>query len=463
MSTNGASPLVCVVDDDLLVRESVEGLLREDGFQVDSFESAEGFLGRARPEPPACLIVDLMLPGMSGLELHQELARTGLDAPVILLTAFGDVPMSVRALKAGALDFLTKPCDDDDLLAAVRRAVSRRYPARVSAARIGGIVGESEALQAVLQQVELVADTDATVLITGESGTGKELVARAIHERSHRRKGPLVRVNCAAIPESLFESELFGYVRGAFTGALNDRAGRFEAAQGGTLMLDEIGEVPLAMQPKLLRVLQEKEFERVGETRARKIDVRIVAATNRDLAAEVAAGRFRGDLFYRLNVFPIENPPLRDRREDIPMLAEHFIQALADRLRRPPPRLTEAALRQLMTRDWPGNIRELENVIERAIILARDGALRFDPPPAAAGPRPPSTSSPLPLLSRAALEKHQRDAIVAALERSGGRVSGPGGAAELLGMKTSTLFSRMSVLGLRQTDRLSTRTDRTPA
>src|SRR5713101_6854657 len=450
MSTNGASPLVCVVDDDLLVRESVEGLLREDGFQVDSFESAESFLGRPPREPPACLIVDLMLPGMSGLELHQELARTGTDIPIILLTAYGDVPMSVRAMKAGALDFLTKPCDDDDLLAAVRRAVSRRYPARVSAARTSGIVGESEALEAVLQQVELVADTDATVLITGESGTGKELVARAIHERSQRRKGPLVRVNCAAIPESLFESELFGYVRGAFTGALNDRAGRCEAAQGGTLMLDEIGEVPLAMQPKLLRVLQEKEFERVGETRARKIDVRIVAATNRDLAAEVAAGRFRGDLFYRLNVFPIENPPLRDRREDIPLLAEHFIETSARRLRRQAPRLSEAALRQLMTRDWPGNIRELENVIERAIILARDGQLRFDPRPAAAAPPPPSRPGALPLLSRAAMEKHQRDAIVGALERSGGRVSGPGGAAELLGMKTSTLFSRMNVLGLRQ-------------
>src|SRR5258706_16138163 len=317
MSTN-AGPLVCVVNDSLLVREPVEGLLREDSFQ---------------------------------------------------------------------------------------------------AARIGGIVGESEALQAVLQQIELVADTDATVLITGESGTGKELVARAIHERSHRRKAPLVRVNCAAIPDSLFESELFGYVRGAFTGALNDRAGRFEAAQGGSLMLDEIGEVPLAMQPKLLRVLQEKEFERVGETRPRKIDVRIVAATNRDLAAEVAAGRFRADLFYRLNVFPIDNPPLRDRREDIPLLAEHFIQTSARRLRRPAPRLSEVALRQLMTRDWPGNIRELENVIERAIILARDGQLRFDSRPALAAPRPPSTSSSLPLLSRAAMAKHQSDAIVAALER----------------------------------------------
>ena len=337
----------------------------------------------------------------------------------------------------------------DDLLGAASRAVSPRAPLRAmsAAARSAGMVGASEALEFVLEQIELVADTDATVLITGESGTGKELVARAIHERSPRRKAPLVRVNCAAIPESLFESELFGYAKGAFTGALSDRIGRVESAQGGTLMLDEIGEVPLAMQPKLLRVLQAKELERVGETRPRRIDVRIVAATNRDLAADVEAGRFRADLFYRLNVFPIHNPPLRERRQDIPVLAEHFIQSCARRLRRQPPRLDETASRQLMSHDWPGNIRELENAIERAIILARDGQVRFDLAPVT---RPSSAAGALPLLSRAALERHQRDAIVAALDRTGGRVSGPGGAAELLGMKTSTLFSRMTALGLRK-------------
>jgi DNA-binding NtrC family response regulator len=451
------------VDDDVLVRESVEGLFREEGFHVDMFESAEGFLGRTRREAPDCLVVDLMLPGMSGLELHQELARTGMDTPTILLTGHGDIRTSVRAMKAGAVDVLTKPYDADDLVAAVRQAVSRRSAQRGagSAHRIDGMVGASESLLRVLEEVELVADTDATVLITGESGTGKELVARAIHERS-RRTGPLVRMNCAAIPESLFESELFGHARGAFTGALHDRAGRFEAAQGGTLLLDEIGEVPLAMQPKLLRVIQEKELERVGETRPRKVDVRIVAATNRDLAAEVASGRFREDLFYRLNVFPIANPPLRERREDIPLLAEHFVQASARRLRRPAPRLTEAALRQLAAREWPGNIRELENAIERAVILAVDGQLRFDAPGAAATVRPqstgmvassgtvPSSGKALPLLSRAAVEQHQRETIVAALEQTAGRVSGPRGAAELLGMKPSTLFSRMTVLGLRQ-------------
>ena len=446
MSLSSAKPLVCVVDDDPLVRESVEGLLLQEGLRVAPFESAESFLGGPRSEPPACLITDLVLPGMSGLELHHELARSGMDIPVILLTAHGDIRTSVQAMKAGAFDFLTKPYDRDDLLALVRRAVSWRVPTplRERTPRIDGIVGDSAPVQAVLEQIELVADTDATVLITGESGTGKELVARAIHERSLRRKGPLVKVNCAAIADSLFESELFGHVKGAFTGALNDRPGRFEAAHGGTLVLDEVGELPLALQPKLLRVLQEKEFERVGETRPRRIDVRIIAATNRDLAAEVEAGRFRADLYYRLNVFPIEVPPLRARREDIPALAEHFVQSAARRLRRPPLRLTEAALRQLITRGWPGNIRELQSVIERAMILARDGQVRFDSPASA------SHSAPLPLLSREALAKHQRDVIVAALARSGGRVSGPGGAAELLGVNSSTLFSRMSVLGLRQ-------------
>src|SRR5262245_49583007 len=355
MTATALRPLVCVVDDDFLVRESVEGLFREEGFHVDMFESAEGFLGRTRREEPDCLVVDLVLPGMSGLDLHHELARTGMGAPTILLTGHGDIRTSVRAMKAGALDVITKPYDADDLLAAVRRAVSRHSSG--IARRIGGMVGEGQALRTVVDQVDLVADTDATVLVTGESGTGKELVARAIHDRS-RRRGPLVRMNCAAIPETLFESELFGHARGSFTGALNDRVGRFEAAQGGTLFLDEIAEMPLAMQPKLLRVIQDKELERVGETRPRKVDVRIVAATNRNLQAEVEEGRFRADLFYRLSVFPIEIPPLRERREDIPLLAEHFVQAAARRLRRTPPRLTETGVRLLATRDWPGNIRE---------------------------------------------------------------------------------------------------------
>ena len=312
----------------------------------------------------------------------------------------------------------------------------------------GNLVGESPALRKVQQQIDLVAPTQATVLITGESGTGKELVARAIHERSPRRERPMITVNCSAIPEALFESEFFGHARGAFTGAQRDKPGRFELASGGTLFLDEIGELPLPMQAKLLRVLQEQEVERVGETKARKIDVRVLAATNRDLAAEVEAGRFRQDLFYRLSVFPIENPPLRERREDIPRLAEHFIRVAAKRMNRRPPKFTNAAARQLSARDWPGNVRELQNAVERAVILSQGNPLLFDEPSAP----PQAQASPLvevaSLLTRSELKARERESLAAALAQSGGKIFGPDGAAALLGMKPTTLASRIKVLGL---------------
>ncbi len=321
----------------------------------------------------------------------------------------------------------------------------------VIAASGGDLIGESPALREVLRQIALVAASDTTVLITGESGTGKELVARAIHERSPRRDRSLVKVNCGAVPEALFESEFFGHVKGAFTGALRDKPGRFELADGGTLFLDEIGEIPFPMQAKLLRVLQEREVERVGDTRSRKLNVRIVAATNRKLKDEVIAGRFREDLFYRLSVFPIENPPLRDRRDDIPRLAEHFVRAAARRLGRKPPKLTAGAARQLAEQDWPGNIRELQNAVERAVILAQNGPLVFDPPaprplsPAAAMPPPP-----VPLLTRAELKQRERESIAAALTQTQGKVFGPDGAAAILGMKPTTLATRIKTLGLQR-------------
>jgi PAS domain S-box-containing protein len=318
-----------------------------------------------------------------------------------------------------------------------------------SAQNLGDIIGESPAVRKVMHQIRLVAPTDAAVLITGESGTGKELVARAIHENSPRQGRALIKVNCGAVPETLFESEFFGHMRGAFTGAVRDKPGRFELADGGTIFLDEIGEVPLPMQAKLLRVLQEQEIERVGDTRVRKINVRIIAATNRDLKAEVEAGRFRQDLFYRLSVFPIENPPLRERREDIPRLADHFIRTAAKRMGRRPPKLTQAAARQLSAHDWPGNVRELQNAVERAVILARGGPLQFDPQPT----RPLSASAPqiadgTPLVTRAELKQRERESITAALAQTGGKVSGPDGAAALLGTKSTTLASRMKALGL---------------
>jgi len=338
--------------------------------------------------------------------------------------------------------------------------------AEVSAAQgTSDLIGDSPALRKVRQQIELVAPTDATVLITGESGTGKELVARAIHEQSPRHDRPMVKVNCGAVPEALFESEFFGHVKGAFTGALRDKPGRFELAHGGTLFLDEIGEVPLAMQAKLLRALQEREIERIGDTRPRKVDVRIVAATNRDLKREVDTGRFRQDLFYRLSVFPIDNPPLRERREDIPALAQHFVQAAAQRFRVRPPRLTNKAIRQLSEERWPGNVRELQNLIERAVILSQGGPLQFDALLPAANPLEHSDSASMPMAvvseppatgvrnfaisTRTELRQRERESIVAALAQTNGRVFGPHGAAVILGMKPTTLASRIKALGLR--------------
>ncbi len=326
-----------------------------------------------------------------------------------------------------------------------------------------GIIGESAAIQNILRQVELVAPADATVLISGESGTGKELIARAIHEASKRSDRPLIRVNCAAIPRELFESEFFGHVRGAFTGALRDRIGRFELADGGTLFLDEVGEIPLELQGKLLRVLQEGQFERVGEERTRNVDVRVIAATNRDLREEVRRGRFREDLYFRLNVVPIQSVPLRERREDIPLLAMHFLRGAHRKLDSADLRLTEGDIRRLTRYDWPGNVRELENVIERAAILARQGRLRIDLPdmqaPELPSPRKAAgrgdaqgNEAEPDWLTESERRSRDRDHIRAALEACGGKVFGPGGAAELLGVKPTTLASRIKALGLRRTD-----------
>ena len=315
-----------------------------------------------------------------------------------------------------------------------------------------GIIGRSPAIEATLRQIDLVAGTDATVLVTGESGTGKELIARAIHEASRRRDRPLIRVNCAAVPRELFESEFFGHAKGAFTGALRDRVGRFELADGGTLFLDEVGEIPLDLQGKLLRVLQERSFERVGDERTRAVDVRLIAATNRDLRDEVRRGRFREDLYFRLNVFPIAASPLRERPEDIPLIAQHFLKGAARRLNIPEPRLTEGDARRLARYPWPGNVRELENVIERGAILAVRGRLHLDLPeaePAARGrdamPSLAPTTQPVTEAERRARDRAE---IEAALVMTGGKVFGEGGAAELLGLRPTTLASRIKVLGI---------------
>lgn len=324
----------------------------------------------------------------------------------------------------------------------------------LEAKAFGEIVGVSPALQKIQRQIELVAGTDASVLIQGESGTGKELVAREIHQRSARADEPLITVNCASIPRELYESEFFGHVKGAFTGAVRDRGGRFEAADGGTILLDEVGEIPLDLQAKLLRVLQEGEYERIGDERTRRVDVRVVAATNRDLRQEVERGRFRSDLYYRLNVFPIDVPPLRERKEDIGVLAAHFLREAGVRVGAEESSLTAANVRALEAYHWPGNARELRNVIERAVITAGEGRLRFEPLlTSQARPRPRPRADEAEVFSEEEMLRFQRTNIERALEQTGGKVYGEAGAAHLLGIKPTTLASRMKKLGISRRER----------
>jgi len=462
---------VCVVDDDRAMRESLRNLLRSAGLNVQTFASAHQFLTSPRPAAPGCLVLDVQLPGLSGLELQQELSRGQAPLPIIFITGHGDIPMAVRAMKAGAIDFLTKPFRAEDLLSAVTQALHHGHQMasntptptqeildmeddRCSDRQFSDIVGHSAALCHVLQQVETVAPTEATVLIYGETGTGKELIARVIHNRSARRQHAFVTLNCAAMPTGLLESELFGHEKGAFTGAVTQRVGRFELAHRGTLFLDEIGELPLEVQPKLLRVLQEREFERLGSARTLHTDARLIAATNRDLAAMVAAQTFRADLFYRLNVFPVHVPPLRERPDDIPLLVRYFAQQYARRMGKTLTTIPADTMQTLIQYAWPGNIRELQNVIERAVILSPEPVLQvpcseLTPQAAEARPRPhetPALAGRPPI--RNVLEEAERQHILQALEETRWVVAGPQGAAARLGLPRSTLQRRIQQFGL---------------
>jgi DNA-binding NtrC family response regulator len=458
------NPCVFVVDDDRSIRESLSDLIRSVGLNVQTFASAPEFLASPRPGAPSCLVLDVQLPGLSGLDLQRELARDEVPMPIIFITGHGDIPMTVQAMKAGAVEFLTKPCRDDDLLDAIEQAISRgrqlkpcnnepadETPGGEDAlrrdSRFSEIVGHSAALRRVLTAVETVAPTDATVLLAGETGTGKELIARAIHTLSRRRANPFVTLNCAAIPTGLLESELFGHERGAFTGAIGRRIGRFELAHRGTLVLDEVGDLPLELQPKLLRVLQEREFERLGSTRTVHTDARLIVATNTDLAQMVAAKHFRGDLYYRLNVFPIVIPPLRERREDIPLLVRYFVHTYARRLHKRIGTIPPTAMTALMAYDWPGNIRELEHFIERSVILSRGLELQ---PPLAELPHPmPSPSAVASSAHHAVtLRDAEREHIRRALEETQWVMSGSAGAAARLGLKRTTLQAMVKRLGL---------------
>ncbi|MBI4272007.1 MAG: sigma-54-dependent Fis family transcriptional regulator [Candidatus Rokubacteria bacterium] len=387
-----------VADDDPGLRESLERTLTREGFHVVLASDGNAALERLRGGGIDLVLTDLKMPGLTGIEVLRAAKAIAPDVDVILLTAFGTVEEAVRAMKAGAYDFLTKPFQRPQVLRLIRQALERRdliqqnreLQQRLDVLLQQGIaIGSSPAFRRMMMLVDQVADSSATVLIQGESGTGKELVAKTIHARSARTKGPFVAVNCAALPEALLESELFGYEKGAFTGAAGRKEGRFELADGGTLFLDEVADLSPVTQPKILRVLQEGEFERLGGTRTIRVDVRVVAATNQDLAQMVREKRFREDLYYRLNVITINVPPLRERREDIHVLAQHFLRMYAAKNNRKLEGFTDEALRRLEAYAWPGNVRELENVIERGVVLARSAQMDIaDLPPEIAGATP---------------------------------------------------------------------------
>ncbi len=369
-----------VADDDAAVRESLERTLAREGYTVVLAPDGQAAIERLRDGGIDLVLSDLKMPGLNGLELLREVKAISPDLDVIMLTAFGTVEEAVKAMKDGAVDFLTKPFQRAQLVRVIRKALERRALIQENKAlqqrlddllREGDYIGVSGAFRRMMRLVDQVANSSATVLVHGESGTGKEGAARAIHQRSPRRAGPFVAVNCAALPETLLESELFGHEKGAFTGAAGRKEGRFELADGGTLFLDEVGDLSPVTQAKLLRVLQEGEFERVGGTRTIRVDVRIVAATNQDLGALVREKRFREDLYYRLNVITITAPPLRERREDVAVLAQHFLRLYAAKNNRRLDAFSDDALACLEAYGWPGNVRELENVVERAVVLAR--------------------------------------------------------------------------------------------
>ncbi|MFK4763747.1 sigma-54-dependent transcriptional regulator [Desulfobaculum sp. SPO524] len=396
MREYGEARRVLVVDDEPALRLLVGAVLRDAGWHVMEAESAEDALGMLPDAGPDVVLLDMRMPGMDGLEALGAIRAAVPGVPVVMLTAYGTVGSAVDAMKKGAFDYLTKPADNEELKAVLDKAwdysrlVAENRELRQETGISEGFIGQTPQMERVRDLITQTGPTEATVLVMGESGTGKELVAAALHDVSARAKGPLIKVNCAALPGDLLESELFGYVKGAFTGATRDKPGRFQLASGGTLLLDEIGEMPLELQAKLLRALQERIVEPLGAVGAVPVDVRIVAATNRDLAAEVAAGRFREDLYYRLNVLEIRIPPLRERMDDMPLLVAHLLEKLGRKNRKQMREVSPRFLEVLSHYAWPGNVRELENALERALVLSRTDSLREEdlPPQVRAGGTP---------------------------------------------------------------------------
>jgi two-component system response regulator HydG len=441
---------VLVVDDEPSILESLSRIFAKEGYTVLTAPDARAGLDLLRRHPVNVLITDLVMPNMSGTDLLKAAKAVAPEAEVVMMTAYGTVENAVEAMKEGAYDFVTKPLKRAHIASVVRRAVekqslvveNRTLKAQLEATRRRSIVGNSLPWRRMMEVVMQSAPSSATVLIQGESGTGKELLARAIHEHSQRSSGPFVPVNCAAIPETIMEAELFGYERGAFTGAVSRRDGRFSLAHTGSLFLDEVGEISPQVQVKLLRVLQEGEFERLGG-RTQKVDIRLVAATNKDLASEVKEGRFREDLYYRLNVITVYVPPLRDRVDDVPLLADFFLRRYAEKNTKEVTSFTRVAMERLTAYHWPGNVRELENVVERAVVLTKERVIDEDVLPRALFDAEASAGQTLSVAVGTPLEEVERRLILETLRRTKGdkRL-----AAQLLGIATRTIYRRLESL-----------------
>lgn len=440
---------IMIVDDEASVRQSLAAWFEDDGYTMVTAQNAAEALQRLQERTIDIILLDIKMPGMDGLALQDRIREFNSEVIIIIITAFATVDTAVRALKAGAFDYTTKPVDPDELTHLVRKAIENIRLHRENRALresldqlqyVDDIVGQSPQMQKVLELVKTVAPTDSTVLILGESGTGKELIARAIHMNSRRRYFPLIPVNCGAIPETLLESELFGHEKGAFTGAQYRRKGKFEMAQGGTLFLDEIGTLGLKSQVDLLRVLQDKEFHRIGGERLVKADFRLICATNVDLEEEVKHARFREDLYYRINVFTILLPPLRDRRADIPILARHFIERHAKAMNKPVPELSSAAMDVLLTHNWPGNVRELENALERALVINKGTAIAPDDLPVQVGRATVGTRN-------TTLAEIEKEHILQTLESHGWNITR---SAEQLGIDRVTLYNKIEKYGLKR-------------
>ena len=446
---------VLVVDDEKAMLLALKGLLGKEGYQVETAASGEEALRRIETGSFHVVITDLSMDGTSGMQVLEHARTVDPDVAVIMITAHGSEKIAVQAMKLGAADYLPKPFDNDELRIVVHRVVEtvllRRDHRRLleQVHEVFGfehIVGRSAAMQRVFEVIEKIADADVTVLIRGESGTGKELVANALHYRSPRRSRAMVKMNCAALSRELVESELFGHERGAFTGASARREGKFEAADGGTLFLDEVGDMPLETQAKLLRAIQEKEFERVGGNAPIRVDVRLIAATNQDLEAAVRAGRFREDLYYRLRVVELVIPPLAERREDIPLLVDHFLKEAAKRFHREVKPLTGEALHACVGREWKGNVRELRSAIEQALLLAPGAEITpADLPGGTIGSAAPPTPVSFREAKERVVEAFERDFLLDALRRHGGNVTK---AAEEVGMYRQNFQQKMRELGL---------------